>query len=106
MIDNNIGRVPIVENDKLIGMITEGDIAKAMRSFRDVVEGSKQDARIKNLIVEDILKMGAKTIYTNTAINDAAKMMVEEDIGAFPVMNLEDEMVGIITRRNIVNGLA
>lgn len=106
MIDNNIGRVPIVENDKLIGIITEGDIAKAMRSFRDVVEGSKQDARIKNLIVEDIVKMGAKTIYTNTSISDAAKMMVEEDIGAFPVMNLEDEMVGILTRRNIVNGLA
>ncbi len=106
MLDNNIGRVPIIENDKLIGIITEGDIAKAMRSFRDVVEGSKQDARIKNLIVEDILKMGAKTIYTNTPIDDAVKLMIEEDIGAFPVMNLEDEMVGILTRRNIVNGLA
>lgn len=106
MLDNNIGRIPIIENDKLIGMITEVDIAKAMRSFRDVVEGSKQDARIKNLIVEDIMKMGAKTVYTNTSVADAAKMMVDEDIAAFPVLNLEEEMVGILTRRNIVNGLA
>jgi CBS domain-containing protein len=106
MLDNNIGRVPVVEDEKLIGMINEEDIAKAMRSFRDVVEGSKQDARIKNLIVEDIMKMGTKTVYTNTPIIDAAKLMVEEDIGALPVLNLDEDMVGILTRRNIVNGLA
>ncbi|MEZ5334281.1 MAG: CBS domain-containing protein [Methanolobus sp.] len=57
MLDNNIGRVPIIEGDRLVGMVTEKDIAKAMRSFRDLVEGSKQEARIKNLIVEDIMKM-------------------------------------------------
>ncbi|WP_406660289.1 CBS domain-containing protein [Methanolobus sp. ZRKC3] len=106
MLDNNIGRVPVIEDDKLVGMITEKDIAKAMRAFRDVVEGSKQDSRIKNLIVADIMKMGVKTVYTNTPASDVAKMMVEEDIGAIPVLNLEEEMVGIVTRRNIVNGLA
>lgn len=106
MLDNNIGRVPIIEGDKLVGMITEKDIAKAMRSFRDLVEGSKQESRIKNLIVEDIMKMGVKTVYTNTTTSDAARMMLEENLGGIPVVNLEGHMVGLITRRSIIRGMA
>ena len=106
MLDNNIGRVPVVEDDKLVGIITEKDIAKAMRSFRDIVDGSKQDTRIKNLIVEDIMKMGVKTVYTNTPIKDVAKLMLDENIGGVPVVNLEEQMVGLVTRRNIVSVLA
>ncbi len=106
MLDNNIGRVPVIDDDKLVGIVTEKDIAKAMRSFRDIVDGNKQDARIKNLIVEDIMKMGVKTVYTNTPIKDVAKLMLDENIGGVPVVNLEEQMVGLVTRRNIVNGLA
>jgi len=106
MLDNNIGRVPVIDGDKLVGIVTEKDIAKAMRSFRDIVDGNKQDARIKNLIVEDIMKMGVKTVYTNTPIKDVAKLMLDENIGGVPVVNLEEQMVGLVTRRNIVNGLA
>jgi CBS domain-containing protein len=106
MLDNDIGRVPIVEGDKLVGIVTEKDIAKAMRSFRDLVEGSKQESRIKNLIVEDIMKMGVKTVYTNTATNDAVKMMLDENFGGVPVVNLEGHMVGLITRRSIIQGMA
>ncbi|ETA68002.1 MAG: hypothetical protein PWQ51_542 [Methanolobus sp.] len=106
MLDNNIGRVPIVEGDKLVGIVTEKDIAKAMRSFRDLVEGSKQESRIKNLIVEDIMKMGVKTVYTNTSASDAAKIMLEENYGGLPVVNLEGHMVGLITRRSIIQGMA
>ncbi|SFM72985.1 CBS domain-containing protein [Methanolobus profundi] len=105
MLDNNIGRIPIIEGDKLVGMVTEKDIAKAMRSFRDLVEGSKQESRIKNLIVEDIMKMGVKTVYTNTPTVDAAKMMLDQNLGGLPVVNLEGQMVGLITRRSIIKGI-
>ncbi len=105
MLDNNVGRVPIIEGDKLVGIITEKDIAKAMRSFRDIVEGSKQESRIKNLIAEDIMKMGVKTVYTNTTVSDAAKMMLDENYGGLPVINLEGQLVGLITRRSIIRGM-
>ncbi|MDG6244742.1 MAG: CBS domain-containing protein [Methanolobus sp.] len=105
MLDNNIGRIPIMEGDKIVGIVTEKDIANAMRSFRDLVEGSKQESRIKNLIVEDIMKMGVKTVYTNTSTSDAAKMMLEENFGGLPVVNLEGQMVGLITRRSIISGM-
>ncbi len=105
MLDNNIGRVPVMEGGKLVGIVTEKDIAKAMRSFRDLVDGNKQESRIKNLIVEDIIRMGVKTVYTNTPTQDAVKIMLEENFGGVPVVNLEDKMVGIITRRSVIRGM-
>jgi len=106
MLDNNIGRVPIMEGGKLVGIVTEKDIAKAMRSFRDLVDANKQESRIKNLIVEDIIKMSVKTVYTNTPTKDAVKIMLEENFGGIPVVNLEDKMVGLITRRSVIRGMA
>ncbi|WP_440953076.1 CBS domain-containing protein [Methanococcoides sp. FTZ1] len=106
MLDENIGRFPVIEDGKLVGIITERDIAKSMRAFRDVVEGSKQDSRIKNLIVEDIMTRGVKTVQTNTPVSEVKKTMLEENIGGLPVVNLEGDLVGIITRRTLVNTIA
>ncbi|MEL4306419.1 CBS domain-containing protein [Methanococcoides sp. LMO-2] len=106
MLDEDVGRFPVLEDEKLMGIITEKDIAKSMRAFRDVVSGSKQDSRIKNLIVEDIMKRGVKTVNTNTPISDVKKMMLEENIGGVPVLNLEGDLVGLITRRTLVNTIA
>ena len=105
ILDNDIGRMPVMENGKLVGIVTEKDVAKAMRAFRDVVSGNKQDSRIKNLIVEDIMTRGVKTTYSNTSVSDVVKMMIEENISGVPVLNLEDDMVGFITRRSIVNSM-
>lgn len=105
ILDNDIGRLPVLENGKLVGIVTEKDVAKAMRAFRDVVSGNKQDSRIKNLIVEDIMTRGVKTAYSNTSVSDVVKMMIEENISGVPVLNLEDDMVGFITRRCVVNAM-
>lgn len=105
MLDNNIGRIPILEDGKLVGIVTEKDVVKAMKAFRDIVSGNQQDARIKNLIVADIMKRSVKTVYTNTPLSEIANMMLEENIGGFPVLNLEEDFVGLITRRNLVHAL-
>ncbi len=105
ILDNDIGRLPVIENGKLVGIITEKDVAKAMRAFRDVVSGNQQDSRIKNLIVEDIMTRGVKTTYTNTPVTDVVRMMIENNIAGVPVLNLEDDMVGFITRRCVVNAM-
>lgn len=106
MLDEDVGRFPVIEDDKLVGIVTEKDIAKSMRAFRDVVSGNKQDTRIKNLIIEDIMKRGVKTVQTNTPVSEVKDMMLEENIGGVPVINLEGYLVGLITRRTLVNTIA
>ncbi|AKB30706.1 Inosine-5'-monophosphate dehydrogenase [Methanosarcina siciliae C2J] len=103
ILDNNVGRLPVVENGKLVGIIAEEDIASAMRSFRDLVADNQQDSRIKNLLVGDIMTRSVVSVYTNTPLSDAVTTMLEQNLGGVPVLNLEEELVGFLARRNIIN---
>jgi CBS domain-containing protein len=106
MLDNDIGRVPVVENSDIAGIITERDVAKAMMNFRDLVPDNQQDERIRNLIVRDIMTKGVKSVRTNTPISEVVSLMLDKNIGGVPVLNLKDELVGVISRRAIIKHLA
>lgn len=106
MLDNDIGRLPILENGDIVGIITERDIAKAMMNFRDLVPDNQQDVRIRNLIVGDIMTRNVITVRTNTPIAEVISTLLKENIGGVPVLNLRDEMVGVISRREIIKYLA
>jgi len=106
MIDNDIGRVPVVENSDIAGIITERDVAKAMMNFRDLVPDNQQDGRIRNIIVGDIMTRTVKSVRTNTPISEVVSLMLDENIGGVPVLNLKDELVGVISRRAIIKHLA
>ena len=103
LLDKNVGRLPVIENGKLVGIIAEDDIAFAMRSFRDLVADNQQDSRIKNLLVGDIMTRSVVSVYTNTPLAEAVQTMIERDFGGVPVLNLEEELAGFLARRNIIN---
>jgi CBS domain-containing protein len=106
MLDNDIGRLPIVENNDVVGIITEKDVARAMMNFRALVPDNQQDERIRNLIVGDIMTRNVKSVRTNTPIMDVISILLKENIGGVPVLNLKDELVGIVSRRGIIRHLA
>ncbi|MDF1556696.1 MAG: CBS domain-containing protein [ANME-2 cluster archaeon] len=106
MLDNNVGRLPVLENGTLIGIITEHDIANGLRAFRDLVEGSKQDNRIKNLLVEDIMSRGVISVDLDTMVKDGVTLMLDKNLGGLPVVNSKDEVMGLVTRRCLLEAIA
>jgi CBS domain-containing protein len=106
MLDKDIGRLPVIENGIVAGIITERDIANGMMNFRNLVPDNQQDERIRNLIVADIMTHNVKTVRTNAPISGIISLILNENIGGVPVLNLKDEMVGIISRRSIIKHLA
>jgi CBS domain-containing protein len=106
ILDNNIGRLPVLENGALVGIITEHDIAVALRAFRDLVSNSKQDNRIKNMLVGDIMSRGVISVSTDTPIRGVVSLMLEKNLGGVPVVNDKDELVGLITRRLLLEAIA
>ena len=106
MIDRDIGRLPVIENGMVVGIITERDVANGMMNFRNLVPDNQQDERIRNLIVGDIMTQDVKSVRTNTPISEVISLIMNENIGGVPVLNLRDEMVGIISRRSIIKHLA
>jgi CBS domain-containing protein len=105
MLDRDIGRVPVIENGSLVGIITERDVARAFRAFRDLNEtSSKQNARIYNLLVEDVMARDVKHVYMDTPLEEVKKILLSA-YGGLPVLNRKEELVGIITRRALIDYL-
>jgi CBS domain-containing protein len=104
MLDDNITRFIVKDNEGVVGIVTETDIATAMRSFREVVEDKYQDHRIRNLIVRDIMSSPVMTMETSTGIEAIVDMMLKKGISGIPVTR-NGSIAGIVTRHSVVKSL-
>src|SRR6056297_1314329 len=86
---NKIGRLLVVEGNKLVGMLTDGDII------------SEQDleAPVKDFMSDDLIK-----INVNSTVQEAAKKISDNHIGGLPVFNDSRKLVGVVTSEDIVYG--
>jgi predicted transcriptional regulator len=104
MLDDHIARFVVTEHEKYLGIVTETDVAVAMREFRKQVDGNHQDHRIRNMLVKDI--MSAPLISVDRAANvaDVVTLMHKKNISAVPVTE-NGKLAGVVTRRSLVHAL-
>lgn len=105
MIDEDAWWMMVVEDNKLVGIITENDIAKAMSQFRDIVKAHYQDSRIRKLVVDDIMVTDIVFVRTNTPCDEAVDLMLKHDVEGVPVFDQTDAIVGMITQNTILRKL-
>ncbi|MBM4241292.1 MAG: CBS domain-containing protein [Euryarchaeota archaeon] len=103
IIDEEIGRLPVVEEKELAGIITAKDIAESMMSFRKVVPDKYKSARIRNLIVEDVMTQNVKTIDEDASIAQVSQTMLEHGFSGIPVLGSEKNLAGIITKTDLLD---
>ena len=106
LIDDDIGRLPVMSGDEIEGILTAKDIADSMISFRKIVPDKYQAARIRNLLVEDIMTQNVRTINEEKTIADASTFMIDEDFSGVPVTNDTGEITGMITITDLMNLIA
>lgn len=102
IIDEDVGRLLVMDGGNLEGIITAKDIACSMISFRKVVPDKYQSARIRNLLVEDIMTQNVRTIAESASIADASTMMVDEECSGIPAVNDSGDVTGIITKTDLM----
>jgi len=102
MLENNIGRIPVMEDGKLIGIISERDVAVAFQEFKDSVPDNHQEAQIKNLLVADVMSRNALTAKPTTPAEKIVSCIVHKNIGIVPILDDNEKLVGIITRRSLL----
>jgi predicted transcriptional regulator len=104
MMDDNITRFVVTENGKMMGIVTETDVAIAMRKFREAVTGRYQDHRIRNLLVKDIMTSPVISIGRTAKVSDIIDIMLKKNISSVPVAE-KGRLIGMVTRRSLVNAL-
>jgi CBS domain-containing protein len=88
MRDMDVGSLPVGENDRVIGMVTDRDIA-----CRGVAENmTPAEAQVRSVMTKDIV-----WCFDDLDIADAAHMMEDRKIRRLTVMNHDKRMVGILS---------
>ncbi len=104
MLDDGITRFVVTSNGSIVGIVTETDVATALASFREVVEDKYQDARIRNLIVRDIMSAPVIAAEQNVPVSDAVDLMLGKGISALPVTET-GQLTGLLTLESLVKAL-
>ncbi|TCL71180.1 CBS domain-containing protein [Rhizobium sp. BK251] len=95
MRDSDIGAVPVGENDRLVGMVTDRDIA--LRAFENGNNPATMTAR-------DVMTKGIIYCRTDETIEDAIRLMEVKRIRRLPVINDDKRMVGMLSVGDISHG--
>ncbi|WP_458406471.1 CBS domain-containing protein [Methanobrevibacter sp.] len=101
MIESHVGRLPVVEDAKISGMVTSKDLMRAFIDFRKKVPEKYQKAQIKDVLVEDIMSSNPTVTSKDATISEVAKIMMETGFNGLPVVE-GNELVGIITQTDIL----
>lgn len=92
-----VGRLVVLDkNKKLVGIITERDIVNASPSVATTLDMYEMSHLLSKLKVENVMKKEVVTVDEQEVIEEAARIMVDNDISALPVMN-GSVLVGIVS---------
>ena len=103
MVRNNLRRIPVVEEDKLIGIVTSTDILRFFgdkEMFASMTSNSGLDVLKRK--ISEIIKPNILVTESTVRLGDLCELLAEKNIGGVPVVD-DDQLVGIVTERDILN---
>lgn len=101
---HRIRHLPVVEGDRLLGILTDRDIRQASPSSAAGISPDRTAAFLAQIPVSEAMVKDVRTVSPYTTIEEAARLMIEHKIGCLPVTE-SDRLVGIITETDILGVL-
>lgn len=86
MLNGNFGMLPVGENDRMIGAVSD----------RDIAIGAVADGKDGSTMVRDVMSAGVIWAFEGDSVDDAAKLMSKHQIRRLPVVNADKRLVGIL----------
>ena len=93
----HIRQLPVVENGKLIGIITDRDIKRATPSVLSGIDRDEYDRILDETKVGQFMTREPMTLTPDTPLKAAVKVFITQKIGAMPIVE-NAKLVGIVTQ--------
>ncbi len=90
------GAVPVMKGNRVIGIITRSNLIK-----RGFIRLSLDETSPKHVPINKIMSTPVITINHESKIQEALEIMVKREIGRLPVLDNDDNLVGIISRDDV-----
>jgi len=87
MLQADAGSIPVVEGDRLIGMITDRDIA-----VRGIAKGNGPDTPVRELMTDDLI-----VARDDDDVEEVARKMSSAQVRRLPVIDAEERLCGIVS---------
>ncbi len=88
MRNGDVGSVPVVANDKLVGMVTDRDI---------VIRGVAGADDLANVTAKDVMSFNLMYCYDDDTVEDALRIMAMQQIRRLPVVTRDKRLSGIVS---------
>ena len=99
MLKKNIGGLPVIKNNhdkQLIGIITQRDIRLARFAL---------NLESPNTSVRDLMTKDPKVVYKSDSIKKTLRVMFENNIERLPVINQNNEIIGLVIQQDILKAI-
>ncbi|MDH4286432.1 MAG: CBS domain-containing protein [Gallionella sp.] len=103
-----VRHLPVVEKGKVVGIVSDRDLYKALgpKSNSSAIESAAgtntAELHVVPKKVRHIMRRGVITVKPDTAAADAATIMADSRIGALPVVDKTNKLVGILSSTDIL----
>ena len=87
MLNNDAGSIPVTDGDRLVGMITDRDIA-----VRGIAKGHGPDTPVRDLMTSDVI-----CARSHDSVEDVASKMSEAQVRRLPVIDEDERLCGIVS---------
>jgi len=119
LIEHRISGVPVVDGERLVGIVSEGDLILRERAqrqrggmaylaqqlFEDHEKLAQEYKKAHGLLAADVMTPGVITITPGTPVEEIAHLMAERKLRRLPVVD-EGRLVGIVSRRDVLRATA
>lgn len=92
MVSKKIQQIPVVEDGKLLGLITSYDL------WRDLKKSpNSEERKVKDVMNTNVLKIAPKD-----KVGTAAELFIDRRFKTLPVVNLRNELKGVVTAFDVI----
>lgn len=102
MEDLRFRHMPVVDEGRLVGLVTHRDLLRASASVFEPGQDMKTANIRSQFFVADLMTRNPITVRPDTPIGEAAKLMYDHKIGCLPVTDDQQALVGIVTSADMV----
>lgn len=118
---HGLSGLPVVDTENHVtGIITEGDLIKhnskvQVPAFLEILGGiiylDNPNTYLENVkksmghFVKTVMTDDVTAIHSDASVDEAASLLVQNKVNRLPVLNAEEKLVGIVSRRDVMNHL-
>lgn len=100
-----ISMLPVLDNGKLVGVVTDRDLKRAAPSHVALLEVKQILYHVRRVEVEAIMTRTPITVRDDATAEEVAQLLLKNSISGCPVMDSENRVMGVVTKNDLFKAM-